>query len=648
MSTTTTARIPSASPDPRALRVYLDGPYREVRERTREELCQPGLEKVSGLSRAEYRERVFQWMRTLASTGGTSFGFPEEFGGAGDVGASVAAFETTAHHDLSLLVKIGVQFGLFGGAVLHLGTREHHERYLADIARADLPGCFAMTETGHGSDVQSLQTTATYDPDSNEFVIHTPHDAARKDYIGNAAVHGQMAAVFAQLVVDGTSHGIHALVVPLRDKKGKPMPGVRLEDCGEKVGLTGVDNGRIWFDNVRVPRSALLNRYADVSEDGQYTSAIENPNRRFFTMLGTLIQGRVCVGGAGVSAAKNALAIATRYALRRRQFGPPDSTSEVLLLDYRIHQRRLLPLIAKTYALHFTQEKLAGHLHEAFSVREYDERERRQLETFAAGLKAINTWHATETIQVCREACGGAGYLAENQFAALKADTDVFTTFEGDNTVLLQLVAKSLLTDYKDEFGELDPLGLVRFVAGQVVGGAVERTRARHLLGALVEAVPGVEDPQEFPDRAFHGELLRWREDHIVASVARRLKGGMDQGFDPFEVFSTCQDHVVAAARTHVERVVHEAFVEAVDRCEDAALAPLLGQLCDLNALITIERDKAFFLEHGRMSSLRTKAVTRAVNRLLVDLRPNAQVLVDAFGIPDQLLAAPIGLRGEE
>jgi acyl-CoA oxidase len=648
MSTTTPISPSTASPDPRALRRYLDGAYREVRERTRHELCQPELAKVGDLPRDEYRQTVFKWMRTLASNGGTSLGFPEEFGGAGDVGASVAAFETTAHHDLSLLVKIGVQFGLWGGAVLHLGTRAHHEKYLSDIASADLPGCFAMTETGHGSDVQSLGTTATYEPDAQEFVVNTPDDRSRKDYIGNAAVHGRMAAVFAQLVVDGESHGIHAVLVGLRDKKGKLMPGIRVEDDGPKLGLNGVDNGRIWFDNVRVPRENLLNRYADVTPEGEYTSPIANPNARFFTMLGTLIQGRVCVGGAGISASKNALTIAVRYALRRRQFGPPGGTSEVLLLDYRIHQRRLFPLLARTYGLHFAQEKLAAQLHEAFSTSDYPEIERRKLESLAAGVKALATWHATESVQTCREACGGAGYLAENQFAALKADTDVFTTFEGDNTVLLQLVAKSLLTDYKDEFGELDPMGLVRFVAGQVLEGAVERFRARHLLGALVEAVPGVDDPKEFPDRPFHGELLRWREDHVVASVARRIKGGIDQGFDAFEVFTTCQDHVVAAARAHIERVIHDAFVAAVERCDDASLAPLLGQLCDLNALATIERDKAFFLEHGRMSSLRTKAVTRAINRLCVDLRPNARVLVDAFGIPDALLVAPIGLGEDE
>ena len=273
----------------------------------------------------------------------------------------------------------------------------------------------------------------------------------------------RMAAVFAQLEVEGESHGVHAFVVPIR-VDGRVLAGVRVEDDGLKMGLNGVDNGRLWFDGVRVPRDNLLNRFADVTDDGRYESPIENPDRRFFTMLGTLVQGRVCVGGAGINASKVALVIATRYAVRRRQFNATSQEQEELLLDYGLHQRRLLPMIAHTYALHFAQEVVATDLHEVFSA-EWDEdgdHRRRELESRAAGTKALGTWHATRTIQECRELCGGAGYLAVNRFAALKADTDVFTTFEGDNHVLLQLVAKGLLTDYSSGFEDLDQFGMVR------------------------------------------------------------------------------------------------------------------------------------------------------------------------------------------
>jgi acyl-CoA oxidase len=634
-----------------ALRRFLDGPEREVREHVRAVLSRPELAREPALPTAEHRRRVMEWARTLARTGGTALGYPSEFGGLDRVGSSIAAFETLGYGDLSLLVKCGVQFGLFGGAVLHLGTRKHHERYLGPIASLELPGCFAMSESGHGSNVQQLRTTATYDPETEEFVVHTPDDEARKDYIGNAAEDGRMAAVFAQLAVGEEVHGVHALLVPIRDADGNPPTGVRIEDCGEKLGLNGVDNGRLWFDQVRVPREALLDRYAEVGADGTYTSPIENPDRRFFTMLGTLIQGRISVGGASISATKSALTIAVRHALRRRQFGPPDSDEELPLLDYRVHQRRLLPTLAKTYALHFAQEGVVAELDRIFAgpERPEDEGDRRRLETRAAGLKAIATWHATATIQECRECCGGAGYLSENRFAELKADTDVFTTFEGDNTILMQLAARSLLTGFRDELGEMGPFATAGFFAGKAIETAVERSAAREIVQRLTDdLVPGRERDDDLLDRSYQLALLRWRQDHMLSGVARRLKRGIDSGGDLLEVFNDCQDHVVATARGHVELEVLEAFAAAVERCEDPDLTSVLDRLCHLYALAEIESDRAWFQEHGRISSTRAKMITRAVNRLCGELRPCAFDLVDAFGIPDDLLAAPIGLPGGE
>jgi acyl-CoA oxidase len=505
-----------------------------------------------------------------------------------------------------------------------------------------------MTETGHGSNVQALGTTATYDPTTQEFVLDTPDDRARKDYIGNAAMHAQVAVVFAQLIVAGTNHGVHALVVPIRDAEGDAAPGVRIEDCGRKIGLNGVDNGRLWFDGVRVPRTNLLDRYAVVTEDGRYFSEIENRDRRFFTMLGTLVQGRVCVGGAGINASKVAIVIAVKYALMRRQFGSPGSDTEEVLLDYGQHQRRLLPLLARTYALHFAQERVAADLHAVFNrfgevEAADDEHERRALEARAAGTKALGTWHASRTIQECREACGGAGYLSVNRFDALRADTDVFTTFEGDNHILLQLVAKGLLTDYSSSFGELDQLGMVRFVAELAVETVIERMSVHKVVERIKDVLPGGDEEWDqeagLADPAYQLAMFRWREEHMLAGVARRLKRGMDSGMDPAEVFSRCQDHVIGAARAHVERLVLEAFVERTAAMPDSANKVALNLLCDLFALSTIEDDRAWWMEHGRLSSARAKAISREVDTLCRRVRPIARDLVDAFGVPPQMQA---------
>ncbi|WKE73619.1 acyl-CoA dehydrogenase [Streptomyces sp. WP-1] len=628
-----------------SLTAILDGEYAGIRELVRTNLVAHAniLGEADALGIDAFRERVREVVVQLAATGQTGMGFPAAYGGGDDVGASIAAFETLAFGDLSVLVKVGVQFGLFGGAILHLGTGHHHKAYLPRLVTGELMGCFAMTESGHGSNVQALGTVARYDPESREFVLTTPDEQARKDYIGNAARHAELAVVFAQLEVDGRSEGVHAFVVPLRSD-GRVLPGVAIEDDGRKMGLNGVDNGRIRFDGVRVPREALLDRFARVTPEGTYESAIEDSGRRFFTMLGTLVQGRVSVAGAGVGVAKVALTVATKYADRRRQFEASPDTGEQVLLDYGLHQRRLLPLLARTYALHFAQDVVRAQLHEVFSGAENDPRARRRLESRAAGIKALATWHATRVVQECREACGGAGYLAENRFAALKRDSDVFTTFEGDNHVLLQLVAKGLLTDHASEFEDLDQLGMVRYVTGLAVETVIERTSAHKLLERVRDLLPGGDawDREAgLLDSEYQLAMVRFREEHMLAGLARRIKRGIDRQDAPGEVFSHVQDHVIALARAHVERLITEAFVDKVRALPEGAVKDALGLLCDLFALSAIEADRAWFMEHGRLTVQRSKAISREVNELCRKVRPLAVDLVDAWGIPASVLRAP-------
>ncbi|MGA7271246.1 MAG: acyl-CoA dehydrogenase family protein, partial [Acidimicrobiia bacterium] len=330
--------------DPRDLRRLVDGPHSEVKTRLRRILSRPDFSLRYGLSVAEHRQQVTTWLAILTEEGVGALGFPPEVGGTGDPGGFVAAFSTLGHHDLSLLTKFGVQFGLFAGTVMRLGTRRHHP-VVAGAIRLDPPGCFAMTEIGHGSNVAELQTTATFLPEVDQWEINTPSPQAQKDYIGNAAVDGRLAVVFARLLVGELDHGVHAFLVPIRSDTGRTLPGVTIADDGPKAGLNGVDNGSLSFDRVRVPSGALLDRFASVSEDGTYHSPIASPVRRFFTTLGTLVGGRVSVASAAVATAESALTIAVRYAWRRRQFST-DGGPENRLIDYRTHQRRLLTRLA--------------------------------------------------------------------------------------------------------------------------------------------------------------------------------------------------------------------------------------------------------------------------------------------------------------
>lgn len=611
-----------------AMKARLDGAHGALRERIRQLLSEPEFKPPIGVSKETARQWTLERCRRLADEGLGALSFPVEAGGAGDIGQFVVAFETLALGDLSLLVKFGVQFGLFGGSILNLGTPPQHERYLADVGSMELPGCFAMTETGHGSNVQDLETVARYESSEDCFILQTPHDGARKDYIGNAALHGELATVFAQLEVGEESHGVHAFLVPIRDAAGQPLEGVRIEDCGEKLGLNGVDNGRLWFSAVKVPRGALLDRFASVDAEGVYDSPIASPNKRFFTMLGTLVGGRVSVACGALSASKTALRIAVGYGEARRQFGDADAP-ETKLLDYQTHQRRLLPRLAKTYALHFALR----HLRRRFVEGTSDE-DRRQVEGLAAGLKAYSTWHATDTIQTCRECCGGQGYLAVNRFAALKADTDVFSTFEGDNVVLLQLVAKGLLSGYKKQFSRMGLSGLVRFVAAKAATAVSE----------LNPVITRRRDEEHLRSADFHSAALRWREQHLLSSVARRLKRRLDAKVPMAEAMIEVQTQLVEAATAHVESLVHTHFLAAVTAETTPDLRDMLEKLRQLFALDLLERHRGWFLEHGYFEPSKSRALRPLVNALCLEIRPQALPLVRALGVPEALLKGTIGI----
>ena len=622
------------------LRNALDGRWRDVKNQTRERLNHEQFRPHYTPNTVLARAKVAEQMKIIAGAGISDEGFRKEHGGTGDVGAAITMIEMLAMSDLSLMVKAGVQWGLFGGAVENLGTERHHEPYVKKIINLELCGCFAMTETGHGSDVQSLETTATYDAETEEFVIHSETPTARKDYIGGAAETATIAAVFAQLITseDGkpVNHGVHCVLVPIRDEDGNDLPGVTTSDCHYKGGLPGVDNGRIMFDHVRVPRVNLLNKYGDVAPDGTYSSPIDNPNRRFFTMIGTLIRGRVTVGGSAGNAARVALDIATRYALQRRQFSAPDDEREVLIMDYLVHQRRLFPLIAKSYALQFAQNELVSKCHDSQTSDVVDADEQRELEARAAGLKAANTWHASRAIQEAREACGGAGYMAENRLIALRGDTDVFTTFEGDNHVLTQLVAKELLTAYADDIRSMSPVEWVRFAANTVGERVMKRTAAETIMQRIIDARQDSEEEGSLFNRGTQVTMFEEREDYLLSSVARRLQGKSKE-MSAFDAFNAVQDHVLHAASAHIDRIVLEAFVAGIDSCEDKKARELLEMVCDLYALSVIEDDKAWYIEHGNLSTGRAKAVTRGINDRCRKLRPYAETLVDGFGIPEPL-----------
>ncbi len=590
-----TQRI-SSHLDVEQLSQILDEESHSIKQKLRQLLQSGDFNKEHISDRDSYRAKVLEWCLILARDGYGSLAYPEPHGGKDNMRDYFATMEILGHFDLSLTIKYGVQFGLFGGSILSLGTQRHHDQYLTDAGSMALPGCFAMTETGHGSNVRDIETTATYNKKTKELIVHTPNQAARKDYIGNAALHGKMATVFAQLIIGYENHGVCALLVPIRDESGKVLSGVRIEDCGEKLGLNGIDNGRIWFDRVHVPVSNLLDRFAQINSKGQYNSQIANPSKRFFTMLGTLVGGRIGVPLTALSATKSGLTIAIRYAHHRRQFGAPGKPEQTII-DYQTHQKRLMPLLANAYALDFALK----YLTERYLDQKPDER--REIEALAAGMKAYCTWNTTQTLQTCREACGGKGYLWENRLAELKADTEIFTTFEGDNTVLMQLVAKSRLAEFHQEFNDIKFLGLVKYIAKQAATSLTE-------MNPIITRKTALE---HISDSEFHLAAFTYREQHLVTRAGQRLKFRIDAGMNSFQAFNECQNHLVTVAHAYIERVILEQFIAKVERIENPELKETLSRLCQLFAITLLDKYKGWYLENGYFEGVKSKGVKKFV-----------------------------------
>lgn len=600
----------------------LDGKSAQINKRVKTIISDPTFQLVETESLSQKREQTLQWCKLLAQQGMGSMAYPKEYGGQGDMASYFSVMETISYHDLSLVIKFGVQFGLWGMSVYFLGTEKHHKKYLKDIGTLELPGCFAMTETGHGSNVRGIETTATYDHSTKTFVINTPNELARKEYIGNAAVHGQGATVFAKCIVEGKDYGVAAFVVPLRDKGGNLKPGVTIKDCGRKLGLNGVDNGVIYFKNVVIPKDDMLDKYAGISDDGKFVSPISSDNRRFFTMLGTLVGGRIGIPRSGNAASKLGLAIAIKYGDQRKQFGP-EGASEVPILNYRTHQRRLMPLLSNAFALHFSLQ----YLTDRFLAR--TEEQMQEIEALAAGLKSFGTWNTTATLQECREACGGKGYLSENRIGDLKSDSDIYTTFEGDNTVLMQLVAKSRLTEFKQEFSNMNAFNILGYVASQAATAISEKnpvtvrnTSDDHLL-----------------DFEFHKNAFTYRERDILTSAAKRLRKHISEGMDSFDAFNVAQHHLVQVGFAYIERIILEKFQEAVENTKDKGCQAVLRKLCNLFALSQIDKNKGWYLEQGYMDGSKTKAIRKMMNQLCWEIRQEAVPLVESFKIPESCMA---------
>uniref|UniRef100_A0A1A8LU44 Acyl-coenzyme A oxidase n=1 Tax=Nothobranchius pienaari TaxID=704102 RepID=A0A1A8LU44_9TELE len=517
---------------------------------------------------------------------------------------------------------------MFLPTLLNQATPEQMERFFMLTWNLDIIGTYAQTEMGHGTHLRGLETTATFDPATQEFVLNSPTVSSIKWWPGGLGKSSNHAIVIAQLYSLGNCHGLHAFIVPIRDMSThQPLPGIVVGDIGPKFGFSEVDNGFLKLENVRIPRENMLMKYAKVEADGSY---VKPPSSKL--TYGTMVFVRSIIVGESARALAKSTTIAIRYSAVRHQSEIRPGEPEPQILDYQTQQYKLFPLLATAYAFSFVGQYMSKIYHRiSGDINDGDFSELPELHALSAGLKAFTTWVANSGIEVCRMSCGGHGYSRSSALPDIYVAFTPTCTYEGENTVMMLQTARYLVKSYRQAKEGQQLSGIVSYL---------NESQNRRLQPQAVAAQPPVVDVNDLSSLV---EVYKQRAAILVEMAAKSIHQELQRGKSQEDAWNGSAIELVRASDAHCHYVVVKVFSEKLGEVGDTAIHSVLSTLALLYAMHGITENSGDFLLAGLLSAPQVLQISVRIKELLSQLRPNAVALVDAFDIHDKKLNSVLG-----
>ncbi|XP_049873454.1 probable peroxisomal acyl-coenzyme A oxidase 1 [Pectinophora gossypiella] len=515
-----------------------------------------------------------------------------------------------------------LHYVMFIPTLMGQATVEQQAYWIGRAFNLDIVGTYAQTELGHGTFIRGLETTATYDPKTKEFVLHSPTLTAYKWWPGGLAHTANYCIVMAQLYTKGKCHGIHPFIVQLRDEETHmPLPGIKVGEIGAKLGMNGTNNGFLGFEHVRIPREHLLMKNSKVLEDGTYVNA---PSSKL--TYGTMMFVRVVIVNDMCNYMAKAVTIATRYSAVRRQSQPKPNEPEPQILDYVTQQHKLFIGIASVHAFRLGAEWIWNMYNNVTAELEAGDMDRLpELHALSCCLKAVSTSDAAETVERCRLACGGHGYMQSSNLPVAYGLVTAACTYEGENTVLFLQTARYLVKAWQQAAGG-DALPPTVSYLGRVTTG--------RRVPPWDNSIQGIIDGFQ---RVAAGKIGL-----CVANIEKRQKTGMAYE----DAWNMTSVQLASASEAHCRAMLLSCYYEETEKlCAQAspALRQVLSQLADLYVVYWALQRVGDLLRFTSISERDIEQLQNWYEDLLVKLRPNAVGLVDAFDIKDEILHSTLG-----